>query len=183
MLFLENIKKTNFKEKSKTTSALTCLIGAVLLFNQTANAATSGANMSVTTSVAAYCTVTATDLTFAAFINDGGASAINSTGGGVVSTNCSIGTSHTLSVTTAQTGGVYIMTTGNASDDTKKINFKLYNATNGVGEVLNSGNFRTATGDASTNPVATLFGQIVGSQSGKVAGAYTSTIALLATFN
>ena len=176
--------KFNKKTRSKTTTALTSLIGAVLLFNQTANAATSGANMSVTTTVGAYCTVTATDLTFAAFINDGGASAINNTSGGVVSTNCSIGTSHTLSVTTAQTDGVYIMTTGTADGPTKKINFKLYNATNaGDGEVLDSGNFRTATGNASTNTVATLFGQIVGSQSGKVAGAYTSTIALLATFN
>jgi len=94
-------KNVKFNKKTifKTTTALTSLIGAVLLFNQTANAAptTSAGTMAVTTSVGAVCSVTATELAFGAFANSG--SVANSSTGGIISTNCSTALVHTLKVT------------------------------------------------------------------------------------
>jgi hypothetical protein len=187
MLLLQNTKKNIFKEKSKTTTALTCLIGAVLLFNQTAaNAlATSAGTMTVTTKVGSFCSVTATNLTFGVFLNDAGANPVESTGGGVVSTNCSIGTENILAITQADhTLGVYKMLTSGASSDTREINFTIRTASAGGGVLLSlASTFATATGIGSTDPVATLFGRIAAGQSGKVAGAYTKTMALSVTYN
>ena len=183
MLLLENIKKTNFKEKSKTTSALTCLLGAVLLFNQTANAAptTSAGTMTVTTSVTATCSVTATELAFGAFANSG--SVANSSSGGVISTNCSSTLAHVLKVTETSTAGVYQMITGDGVATTKQINFKLYTGAAATGTQLSEAvAFATATGTASTVAVATIYGQIAASQTGKEAGSYTKSIALSVTY-
>ena len=182
MLLLENIKKTNFKEKSKTTSALTCLVGAILLFNQTANAAptTSTGSMTVTTSVTAACTVTATELAFGTFLND--SAAANATGG-VVSTNCSSALAHILAVTSASTAGNYQMITGDGTGTARQINFKLTTLTNGGGTQLSEGiAFATATGTGSTVAVSTIFGQILISQNAKEAGSYTKSIALSVTY-
>ena len=183
MLLLENIKKTNFKEKSKTTSALTCLLGAVLLFNQTANAAptTSAGTMTVTTSVTATCSVTATELAFGAFANSG--SVANSSSGGVVSTNCSSALVHTLKVTETSVSGAYTMITGDGVASTKQINFKLYTGAAATGTQLSEGvAFATATGSAVSAAVGTIFGQIAASQTGKEAGSYTKSIALSVTY-
>jgi len=183
MLLLENIKKNNFKEKSKTTSALTCLLGAVLLFNQTANAAptTSAGTMAVTTSVTATCTVTATELAFGAFANSG--SVANSSSGGVVSTNCSTALVHTLKVTESSVSGAYTMLTGDGSSAAKQITFRLYTAANATGTQLSENiAFATATGSAVSAAVGTIFGQIAASQTGKEAGSYTKSIALSVTY-
>ena len=183
MLLLENIKKTNFKEKSKTTSALTCLLGAVLLFNQTANAAptTSAGTMAVTTSVGAVCEITSTELAFGAFANSG--SVANSSTGGVISTNCSSALAHVLKVTESSVSGVYTMVTGDGVAPEKKITFKLYTAAAATGTQLSEAvAFATATGTASTVAVSTIFGQISASQTGKEAGSYTKSIALSVTY-
>ena len=182
MLLLENIKKTNFKEKSKTTSALTCLLGAVLLFNQTANAATTSAGtMTVTTSVTATCSVTATELAFGAFANSG--SVANSSSGGVISTNCSTALVHTLKVTESSVSGAYTMITGDGVAAEKKITFRLYTAANATGTQLSEAvAFATATGSAVSAAVGTIFGQIAASQTGKEAGSYTKSIALSVTY-
>ena len=179
MLFLENIKKSNFKEKTKTTSALTCLVGAILLFNQTgANAITSTGTMSVTTTVTNVCSLTATALTFGAFPNT--APVHNSTGGGVVSTSCSGVISHVLSVTELSSTGVYEM----AGPSSNVITFKLYTAANASGLQLSDGvAFKTATGSGSDAPVATLYGQILENNTGKVSGTYTKSVGLNAVYN
>ncbi len=183
MLLLENIKKTNFKEKSKTTSALTCLVGAVLLFNQAANAAptTSAGTMAVTTSVTATCTVTASELTFGTYPNT--ASVHNSSGGGVISTNCSTSLAHVLKVTEVSSTGSYQMITGAGDTTATQINFKLYTGAAATGTQLSENiAFATATGTASTVAVSTIFGQISSSQTGKEAGSYTKSIALSVTY-
>jgi len=184
MLLLENIKKTNFKEKSKTTSALTCLVGAVLLFNQTAaNAITSVGTMSVTTTVANVCSISATELTFGAYDNLG-STKDSTAGGGVISTNCSGAISHILSVTQASASGVYTMTTGDGSGSSKQITFKLYTLASGGGTQVSDGvAFKTATGTGSSAAVATLFGVIQSGNTGKESGSYTKSIALNAVYN
>ena len=174
--------KINKKTILKTTTALTCLIGAVLLFNQTANAATTSAGtMAVSTSVGAVCSVTATELAFGTFANDG--STANSSSGGVVSTNCSTALVHTLKVTEASSSGVYQMVTAGGSSETKQINFRLYTAAGATGTQLSETvAFATATGSAVSAAVATIFGQIAASQTGKEAGSYTKSIALSVTY-
>ena len=176
--------KINKKTILKTTTALTCLIGAVLLFNQTANAAptTSAGTMAVSTSVGAVCSVTATELAFGAFANSG--SVADSSSGGVVSTNCSSALVHTLKVTeSSASGGVYTMITGDGVAAEKKITFKLYTAASATGTQLSEAvAFATATGSAVSAAVATIFGQISASQTGKEAGSYTKSIALSVTY-
>ena len=178
-------KNVKFNKKTifKTTTALTSLIGAVLLFNQTANAAptTSAGTMAVTTSVGAVCSVTATELAFGAFANSG--SVANSSSGGVVSTNCSTALVHTLKVTEESVSGAYTMITGDGVAAEKKITFRLYTAANATGTQLSENiAFATATGSAESANVATIFGQIAASQAGKEAGSYTKSIALSVTY-
>ena len=175
--------KINKKTILKTTTALTCLIGAVLLFNQTANAAptTSAGTMAVSTSVGAVCSVTATELAFGTFANSG--LVANSSSGGIVSTNCSTSLVHTLHVTEESSSGVYQMITGNGSGAAKQINFRLYTAAGATGTQLSEAiAFATATGTAVSAAVATIFGQIAISQTGKEAGSYTKSIALSVTY-
>ena len=175
--------KINKKTILKTTTALTCLIGAVLLFNQTANAAptTSAGTMTVTTSVTATCSVTATELAFGTYPNT--ASVANSSSGGVISTNCSTSLEHVLKVTQASTAGAYQMITGDGIATTKQINFKLYTGAAATGTQLSEAvAFATATGTASTVAVSTIYGQISASQTGKEAGSYTKSIALSVTY-
>ena len=175
--------KINKKTILKTTTALTCLIGAVLLFNQTANAAptTSAGTMAVSTSVGAVCSVTATELAFGTFANSG--SVANSSSGGIVSTNCSSALVHTLKVTESSVSGAYTMITGDGVAAEKKITFRLYTAANAGGTQLSEAvAFATATGSAVTAAVATIFGQIAASQTGKEAGSYTKSIALSVTY-
>ena len=178
-------KNVKFNKKTifKTTTALTSLIGAILIFNQTANAAptTSAGTMAVTTSVGAVCTVTATELVFGTYPNT--ASVANSASGGVISTNCSTSLAHVLKVTETSTLGAYQMITGDGVATTKQINFKLYTAAAASGTQLSEAiAFATATGTASTVAVSTIFGQISASQTGKEAGSYTKSIALSVTY-
>lgn len=179
--------KINKKILFKTTSALTCLMGAVLLFNQTANATTSVGTMSVTASVGNVCTLTASALVFGAYANLG--ATLNSTSGGVVSTDCSGAISHVLSVTQAQDasdGIYYLALNGGASPIlSQRITFKLYTLANAGGTQL-SGTvaFATATGSGANVAVATLFGQIQATgNTGKESGSYTKSIALNAVYN
>ena len=178
-------KNVKFNKKTifKTTTALTSLIGAILIFNQTANAAptTSAGTMAVTTSVGAVCTVTATELVFGTYPNT--ASVANSSSGGVISTNCSTSLAHVLKVTEESSTGSYQMITGDGVATTKQIDFKLYTAANASGTQLSEAiAFATATGTASTVAVSTIFGQISASQTGKEAGSYTKSIALSVTY-
>ncbi len=175
--------KINKKTILKTTTALTCLIGAVLLFNQTANAAptTSAGTMAVSTSVGAVCSVTATELAFGTFANSG--SVADSSSGGIVSTNCSTALVHTLKVTESSVSGAYTMITGDGVAAEKKITFRLYTAANATGTQLSEAvAFATATGSAVSAAVGTIFGQIAASQTGKEAGSYTKSIALSVTY-
>jgi hypothetical protein len=186
MLLLENTKKTKFNKKTifKTTTALTSLIGAVLLFNQTANATptVSTGTMTVTTSVTAVCSVSATGLAFAAFANDSN-TADSTVGGGVVSTNCSVALPHVLKVTeTSLALGVYEMATG-AGGANQTITFLLNTQAANAGTVLSAAvAFATATGTGSSVAVSTIFGQIQSGNTGKESGAYTKSIALSVTY-
>jgi len=179
-------KNVKFNKKTifKTTTALTSLIGAVLLFNQTANAdpTVSAGTMTVTTSVTAVCTVSATALAFGAFANDSN-TADSTAGGGVITTNCSVALPHILKVTeTSAASGVYSMVTGGGGPN-QLITFKLHTLAAGAGTVLSAAvAFATATGTGSSVAVSTIFGQIQALNSGKESGLYTKSIALSVTY-
>ena len=174
--------KVNKKILFKTTSALTCLMGAVLLFNQTANATTSTGTMAVTTTVGNVCTVSATELAFGSYANLN-ATKNSTVGGGVISTNCSGAIAHVLSVATAANGsGLYTMLTDDGATSDEQITFQLRN-TSLSGTVLTGGSvIVTATGTGSAAEIATLFG-IIQAQTGKVSGSYTTSITLNAVYN
>ena len=176
-------RKFNKKMLFKTTSALTCLVGSILLFNQTgANAITSVGTMSVTTTVGNVCSISSTELTFGAYDNLG--SAKDSTGGGVISTNCSGAISHILSVTELSSTGTYKMLTSGAADASREITFKLYTLASAGGTQVSDGvAFKTATGTGGSVAVATLFGVIQAGNTGKESGSYTKSIALNAVYN
>jgi hypothetical protein len=176
--------KFNKKTILKTTTALTCLIGAVLLFNQTANAAptTSTGTMTVSTTVGATCSITATELTFGAFANTNSV-AYSSAGGGIVSTNCSTANIHTLRIAAADTAasGLYKMTKsgGNVGTASQNITFSLHTEENAGGtQLTQSVAFATATGTGISAAVATLFGAIAINNSGKQDGSYSKSMSL-----
>ena len=139
--------------------------------------------MSVTTSVTAACSVTATELAFGTYANTN-VVANSTAGGGVVSTNCSSALVHTLKVTQASTAGVYQMAkTGGSATANQLITFRLYTADNAGGTNLSEGiAFATATGSGSSVAVSTIFGQIELGNTLKESGSYTKSISLSVTY-
>jgi hypothetical protein len=178
--------KNNSKILFKTTSALTCLIGAVLLFNQTAANAlvTTAGTMSVTTTVGAVCSISATELAFGAYPNTN-VVANSTAGGGIVSTNCSSALSHILKVTEVSSSGAYnLAKSGGSATANQLISFRLYTASAAGGTNLSEAiAFVTATGVGASAAVATLFGQIELGNTLKESGSYTKSIALSATYS
>ena len=175
-----NKTKNVFVKKSKrslarSTTALTCLVGVLLISAESANAlATASGQFSVASSVAASCSISATTMTFAAYLP---ANTITATS--VLTSNCTIGTTYNISFLESpdDTPNYYLTneTTG-LSTETNRLNVYYKNAagatmTNGAATI-------TGTGTGTTANAGTITGTIVSGQTGKQAGTYGKTMTL-----
>ena len=174
-----NKSKDVFVKKSKmslakSTTALTFLIGALIITSESAKAqTTTTGSMVVSTSVASSCTVSAGSMTFAAYTGS------SITAQSVITENCTNGTPYTISFndTPDSTPKYYLIRSGgvstNASDQLEAT------FTNGAAATMTNGAATlTGTGTGSTATAGTITGTIAASQTGKTAGSYSKTMTL-----
>ena len=173
-----NKTKVVFVKKSKmslakSTTALTCLVGALIISSDLRAQTTTTGSMIASGSVASTCTVSGASMAFAAYT----ASEITATS--VITANCTNGTTYAISFndTPDVTSKYYLVRSGGSSStssDRLEVSFK--NAagatmTNGAATITGSG-----TGSAAT--AGTITGTMAASQTGKTAGSYSKTMTL-----
>ena len=166
------VKKTKMS-LAKSTTALTCLVGSLIISSDSGLAVTTTGSMIASGSVASTCTVSAATLSFAAYTN----SLITATS--LVSANCTNGTTYNISFndTPDVTSTYYLVRTGgssaNAADRLNVIFTNTAGATMTNGAATISG---TGTGSSAT--AGTITGSMAASQTGKTAGDFTKTMTL-----
>ena len=173
-----NKTKSVFVKKSKmslakSTTALTCLIGSLIISSDLGLAATTTGSMIASGSVASTCTVSGATLAFAAYEN----SLITATS--IVTTNCTNGTTYTISFndTPDSVTKYYLVRSGGSSanaSDRLEVSF-----TNGAGATMTNGAATiSGTGTGSSATAGTITGSMAASQTGKTAGSYSKTMTL-----
>ena len=159
---------------AKSTTALTCLVGVLLISAESANSlSTATGSFAVASSVAATCTISATSMTFGAYLP---ANTITATS--VVTANCSLNQAYSISfLDSPATGSTYYLENetplGAAGDNRLNVTF-----TNGTAAMTNGAATITGTGTGTTATPGTITGTIASGQSGKVAGTYSKTMTL-----
>ena len=170
-VFVKNSKMS----LARSTTALTCLIGSLIISSESVNAVTATGSLVVSTSVASTCTVSAASMDFAAYTG----SLITATS--VVTANCTNGTTYTISFNDAADGVtastyklIRATTDGSASANYIEVSF-----TKSAGSTMTAGTASiTGTGTGSAATAGTITGSIAGSQTGKTAGTFSKTMTL-----
>jgi len=176
----KELKKTKdvFVKKSKmslakSTTALTCLVGALIISSDLRAQTTTTGSMIASGSVASTCTVSGASMAFAAYT----ASEITATS--VITANCTNGTTYTISFndTPDVSSKYYLVRSGGSSataSDRLEVSFK-----NGAGATMtNAAATITGTGTGSAATAGTITGTMAASQTGKTAGSYSKTMTL-----
>jgi spore coat protein U-like protein len=183
MINKNNMINKNKKIKAFSTSALTTLLGTLLVFANisTSSAVTSDNTFDASATVGSSCTISASTMTFAAYTE----TAITATTD--VSVNCTFGTAGVVTLSTvsdASTATKYklIRTSqdGATPADVLEVSFKI-TSTNAA--LHNSaGSFSvTGTGAAVTNS-AVITGTIAATQTSKTAGTFSKSLTLTVTY-
>jgi len=165
------IKKSKMS-LAKTTTALTCLIGSLIISSSSATTTTTG-SMAVSSSISSTCTISAASMTFAAYT--GSQISANSE----ITVNCTNSTPYTISFNDApeSTPAYYLYRSGTTSAnaaDQLQVTF-----TKSAGSTMTSGAATiTGTGTGSNATAGTITGTIAASQTGKTAGTFSKTMTL-----
>ena len=169
-VFVKNSKMS----LAKSTTALTCLVGSLIITSELA-AATATGSLVVGTSVATVCTVSAASMDFAAYTG----SLITQTS--EVTANCTNGTPFTISFAGAADGitaNTYKLiratTDGSQTADYIEVSF-----TKSAGSTMTAGTASiTGSGTGTAAAAGTITGSIAGSQTGRTAGSFAKTMTL-----
>jgi len=173
-----NKTKSVFVKKSKmslakSTTAMTCLIGSLIISSDLGAVTTTTGSMIASGSVASTCTVSGATLAFAAYEN----SLITATS--IVTANCTYGTTYAISFnnTPDSTPAYYLVRSGGLSStasDRLEVTF-----TNTAGATMTNGAATiSGTGTGSSATAGTITGSMAASQTGKTAGSYSKTMTL-----
>jgi len=174
-----NKTKSVFVKKSKmslakSTTALTCLVGALIVSSDLGIAqTTTTGSMLASGSVSSTCTVSGATMAFAAYSNT------QITANSVITANCTNGTTYTISFndTPDSVTKYYLVRSGGSSanaSDRLEVSF-----TNGAGATMtNAAATITGTGTGSSATAGTITGTMAASQTGKTAGSYSKTMTL-----
>ena len=159
---------------AKSTTALTCLIGALIISSDLglAQTTTTGA-FTASGSVASTCTLSAATLTFEAWVN------VEQNKTVPIIANCTNGTTFNISIATSPDASpvYYLVRAGGVSttaSDRLEVTFKNTDGvamTNGAATISSTG-----TGVAAT--AGTITGTMATSQTGKTAGSYSKLMTL-----
>jgi spore coat protein U-like protein len=173
---------------AKSTGALTCLLGLLIISRASAQTTTVTGSMSVSTVISAdspaanpngstgsYCSISAGNMNFAAYTG----SLITATS--VVSVECSNGKAYTISFNDtpdANPDYYLVRVGGNSATASDRLNVTFTNTagatmTNGAATISGTG-----TGIGSSATAGTITGTIAASQTGKIAGTYSKTMTL-----
>ena len=173
-----NKTKDVFVKKSKmslakSTTALTCLVGALIISSDLRAQTTTTGSMIASGSVASTCSVSGASMAFAAYTG----SEITATS--VITANCTNGTTYAISFndTPDVSSKYYLVRSGGSSataSDRLEVSFK-----NGAGATMTNGAATiTGTGTGSSATAGTITGTMAASQTGKTAGSYSKTMTL-----
>jgi spore coat protein U-like protein len=168
-IFVKNSKMS----LAKSTTALTCLVGALIVSSNLGSAATTTGSMIASGSVSSTCSVSGATLSFAAYQSS------EITANSVITANCTNGTTYAISFNdTPDTGTVYYLVRSGGSSatasDRLEVSFK-----NGAGTTMTNGAATiTGTGTGSAATAGTITGTMAASQTGKTAGSYSKTMTL-----
>jgi spore coat protein U-like protein len=173
-----NKTKSVFVKKSKmslakSTTALTCLVGALIISSDLGAQTTTTGSMIANGSVASSCTVSGATLAFAAYTG----SLITATS--LITTNCTNGTTYAISFndTPDSTPAYYLVRTGGVSTTASDRLNVIF--TNTAGATMTNGAATiTGTGTGSDATAGTITGSMAATQTGKTAGSYTKTMTL-----
>jgi len=121
--------------------------------------------LTATANVNAYCTVSGNTMAFGTYSG----TQIDQTG--IITANCTPGTGYTIAMTTAQTGGHYVMNTSPVVDP---LNYKLYTNTGRTTEIVAGTQIETNGHGNGNNQNITVYGRLPGTQTVSI-GAYSGT--------
>jgi hypothetical protein len=175
-----NKTKSVFVKKSKmslakSTTALTCLVGSLIITSESGLAGTATGSLVVGTSVATTCTVSAATMDFAAYTG----SLITATS--VVTANCTNGTPFTISFNDSADGvtaSTYKLVR-DGTDGSATANYIEVSFTKSAGNTMTAGTASiTGSGTGSSAAAGTITGSIAASQAGRTAGSFAKTMTL-----
>jgi len=136
------------------------------------NAATTTGVLTATANINASCTVSGNTMAFGTYSG----TQIDQTG--IITANCTPGTSYTIAMTTAQTGGNYVMNTSPVVDP---LNYKLYTNTGRTTEIVAGTQIETNGHGNGNNQNTTVYGRLPGAQVASI-GAYSGTTTFTLTY-
>jgi hypothetical protein len=170
-VFVKNSKMS----LAKSTTALTCLVGSLIITSELAALTTATGSLVVGTSVATVCTVSAASMDFAAYTG----SLITQTS--VVTANCTNSTPFTISFAAAPDGvtaSTYKLIRG-TTDGSQTADYIEVSFTKSVGSTMTQGAASiTGSGTGSAAAAGTITGSIAASQTGRTAGSFAQTMTL-----
>jgi spore coat protein U-like protein len=172
---------------AKSTTALTCLLGLLIILRTPAQSATATGSMGVSTIVlsgsgglgggGSSCSVSASNMTFAVYTG----SSITATS--AVSVNCTNNTSYSISFndTPEANPSYYLVLSGGSSANlVQRLNVTFLN---GSETMTNGGATIIGTGIGSSVTAGTITGTIDAGQTGKTAGSYSKIMTLNIVYN
>ena len=128
--------------------------------------------LTATANITASCTVSGNTMAFGTYTG----TQIDQTG--IITANCSPGTSYTIAMTTAQTGGNYVMNTSPVVDP---LNYKLYTNTGRTTEIVAATVIESNGHGNGNNQNTTVYGRLLASQNANI-GAYSGTTTFTLTY-
>ena len=135
-------------------------------------AATTTGVLTATADVQAACTVSGNTMAFGTYTG----TVIDQTG--IITANCTPGTSYTIAMTTTQTGGNYVMNTSPVVDP---LNYKLYTNTGRTTEIVAGTQIETNGHGNGNNQNITVYGRLPSAQVASI-GAYSGTTTFTLTY-
>ena len=128
--------------------------------------------LTATANINASCTVSGNTMAFGTYSG----TQIDQTG--IITANCTPGTSYTIAMTTAQTGGNYVMNTSPVVDP---LNYKLYTNTGRTTEIVAGTQIETNGHGNGHNQNITVYGRLPATQVASI-GAYSGTTTFTLTY-
>ena len=128
--------------------------------------------LTATANINASCTVSGNTMAFGTYTG----TQIDQTG--IITANCTPGTSYTIAMTTTQTGGNYVMNTSPVVDP---LNYKLYTNTGRTTEIIAGTQIETNGHGNGNNQNTTVYGRLPGAQVASI-GAYSGTTTFTLTY-
>jgi spore coat protein U-like protein len=179
-------RKNSKKVLAKSTTALTCMLSAAIIYAslETANATTTSGTFTVSTNVGSVCTFSVSGaMSFGAYVP-----AADSRATVNVMQNCTVGTTGVVSFQTAydaagSAGDYRLYLGGSVSSTPANYLTATFGSTNYNANLLYFGsNSFSAAGTGSEASIGTIYGEVASGQNSRTVGSFTRAITLVVTY-